>query len=155
MDNYKHLREQLVNFLDGSQAHITFDDAIKDFPYELAGKKTPGMPHTPWEIIEHIRIAQFDIYQFSIDSSYISPTWPDGYWPENATPKSKTEWDNSVSQIKKDLQAMKDLVMDPKTDLFKTIPHGTGQNIFREVLVASQHNSYHLGQLMVLKKAYQ
>jgi len=155
MDNYKHLREQLVNFLDGSQAHITFDDAIKDFPYEPAGKKTPGMPHTPWEIIEHIRIAQFDIYQFSIDSSYISPTWPDGYWPENATPKSKTEWDNSVSQIKKDLQAMKDLVMDPKTDLFKTIPHGTGQNIFREVLVASQHNSYHLGQLMVLKKSYQ
>jgi len=155
MDNDKELREQLINFLNGHQSRITFDDALKDFPFEMAGRKDPSIPHSAWEILEHLRIAQFDIYDFSVNPSYERLDWPKDYWPDSHEPESREKWEESIRKFKDDLNSMKDLILNQNTDLFAKIPHGTGQTILREVLILGDHNAYHIGQLLVLKKLYQ
>ena len=150
----KQLRDHLVNLLNGAQTRITFDRAINDFPYEIAGMKDPNMPYTAWQILEHLRILQWDVYNFSFDPSHISPSSAEGYWPANDSPANLEEWERSIAQFKKELDAMKELIMDPNTDLYTPIPHGTGQTVLREALVLGEHNAYHIGQLMVLKKYY-
>ena len=146
------VREQIINLLKGGQAHLTLDDTLKGFPEKLRGVKPPGAPHSAWQLLEHLRIAQLDILEFSRDAKHVSPKWPEGYWPTNDKPPTDAQWKKCVSAIKKDLQAMQRLVEDPRTDLYSKIPHGTGQNILREALLIADHNAYHLGQLVLVRQ---
>ena len=146
------LREHLVNLLTAGNAHATFDDAVKDVPPELRGKTPKGAEHSPWELLEHLRIAQWDILEFSRNAKHASPKWPEGYWPKTKAPADEKAWDKSVRAFRKDLKEMCELVKDEKTDLFAKIPHGNGQTVLREALLTADHNSYHLGQLMFLRK---
>lgn len=146
------LRKQLIRFLDGKGAHPPFDDVISGIPPNLRGAGIAGIAHTPWRLLEHLRIAQWDILEFSRDASHVSPKFPDGYWPEGESPPDERAWDASVLAFRRDLEAMKDLVKDPSTDLFARIPHGDGQTILREALLVADHNAYHLGQLMALRR---
>jgi hypothetical protein len=146
------VREQIIKLLQGGQAHLTLDDVLKDFPPKLRGVKPEGAPHSAWQLLEHLRIAQWDILEFSRDAKHVSPEWPEGYWPKSEKPTSDAAWNKSIASIKKDSLAMQKLVEDPKTDLYKKIPHGTGQNILREALLVADHNAYHIGQLMLLRR---
>ncbi|HZQ51888.1 MAG TPA: DinB family protein [Bryobacteraceae bacterium] len=147
------LRKQLVDAMQGHQAHIDFDSAIGDFPAELRGVKIPGAPHTAWQLLEHMRIAQWDILEFSRNPKHESPKWPEGYWPKTEAPPDAKAWDASVRAFQKDARALEDLVSDAKQDLFRPFEHGEGQTLLREALLIANHNSYHLGQLVYLKKA--
>ena len=146
------VREQVLYLLRGGGAHITFDDVISDFPARLRGVKPPGAPHTAWQLVEHMRIAQWDILDFSVNPKYASKEWPADYWPRTEKPPSPEAWKASIGAIKKDLSAVVKLVENPKTDLYAKIPHGDGQNILREALLIADHNAYHLGQLMLLRR---
>jgi hypothetical protein len=150
--NHDALRAQLVALLDGGQAHIRFDDVIADWPEELRGVKPPGAAHTPWQVLEHIRIAQRDILEFSRNPHHHSPKWPDGYWPKSDAPDSPEQWDRTAAQIRLDLDAMKALVEDPDSDLFQPFAWGEGQALLREALLAADHNAYHLGEMMTLRR---
>jgi uncharacterized damage-inducible protein DinB len=151
-DPHRALRDHVVDLLREGHAHISFADAVADWPADLRGAKPPGQPFTPWRLLEHIRISQWDILEFTKSAKHVSPEWPAGYWPPDDAPPNATAWDKSVAQVKRDLREMARLVADPKTDLFARIPHGTGQTVLREALVLADHNSYHLGQLLVLKR---
>jgi hypothetical protein len=146
------VREHLLELLGGGHAHLDFEKAIAGLPVELCGAKPPGLPHTPWRLLEHMRIAQWDILRFSIDPKHISPEFPDGYWPEGDSPPDSDAWEQSIEAFRVDLRAMMDLVANPETDLFKPIPHGQGQTILREALLVADHNAYHLGQLVVVRR---
>lgn len=152
MEQEKDLRQKLDNLLAGKGAHINFDNVVKDFPKELRGKKPDYIPYSAWQLLEHLRIAQWDILEFSRDANHVSPPWPEGYWPKDSKPHKEEDWDHSVKQFQKDLKDMQALVTDPSTDLHTKIPHGTGQNILREALLVADHNAYHTGQLMMLRK---
>jgi hypothetical protein len=152
MNNDSTLRGHLVNLLSGGQAHLDFEKAVTGLPIELRGAKPPGLPHTPWRLVEHMRIAQWDILCFSIDPHHHSPNFPDGYWPEGDAPPDPGAWDRSTTAFRSDLKAMIDLVVDPKTDLFAALPHGQGQTILREALLMADHNAYHLGQLVTVRR---
>lgn len=150
MDGQKALREHLMELLRGESAHIGLETAIKDFPEDQINTRIEGSTHTAWELLEHIRLAQWDIVEFSCDAKHISPDWPAGYWPkEDGTAQA---WNESVAAVLKDLQTMRDLVADKNTDLFAPIPHGDGQTILREALLVADHSAYHLGQLVLLKR---
>jgi hypothetical protein len=153
MDKDQALRQHLIELLDGGHAHATFDAAIADLPPKVRGARPEGIPHTPWRLLEHLRIAQWDILEFSRNSKHVSPDWPGGYWPEGVAPPDAQSWEASVKAFKSDLVAMKDLVLDPAVDLFATIPHGDGQTIVREALLLADHNAYHIGQLVVVRRA--
>jgi DinB family protein len=146
------VREQVIKLLRGGQAHLTLDAAIKDFPAKLRGVKPKGAPHSAWQLLEHLRIAQWDILEFSRNAKHMSPSWPDGYWPKTEKPPSEAAWNKSVTSIKKDMVAMEKLVEDPNTDLYAKIPHGKGQNILREALLVADHNAYHIGQILLLRR---
>ena len=146
------VREQVVAVLKGGNAHVAFDDVMKDFPAAMRGTKPKGAEHTAWQLLEHLRIATWDILEFSRSAKHVSPEWPGGYWPKTAKPPSSAAWTKSITSFKKDLKAMLDLVENPETDLHARIPHGTGQTIFREALLVADHNAYHLGQLVLLRR---
>ena len=146
------VREQVVVLLKGGNAHVSFDDVMKDFPEDMQGTKPKGAEHTAWQLLEHLRIATRDILEFSRSAKHVSPEWPGGYWPKTAKPPSSAAWTKSITSFKKDLKAMLDLVENPETDLHARIPHGTGQTIFREALLVADHNAYHLGQLVLLRR---
>ena len=152
MPDDKALREHLLYLLNGGGAHADFDSAVKDLPAPLRGKRPKGAPHSPWELLEHMRIAQWDILEFSRNSSHVSPKWPGGYWPSSPAPPDDGAWDKSVAAFQSDLQAMADLVANESTDLFARIPHGEEQTILREALLAADHNAYHLGQLVLVRR---
>ena len=133
-------------------AHLTFDEAVKGFPVKLRGAKPKGAPHTPWQLLEHLRIAQGDILDFSRNPAYQEMKWPDDYWPKTEVPPDAAAWDHSVEQFRRDLKAMEKLVSDASVDLTARIPHGTGQTVLREALLVADHNSYHLGQLVFVRK---
>ncbi len=152
MANDKSLREHLVKLLDGGQAHATFDAAVKGLPAELRGKRPKGAEHSPWELLEHMRIAQRDILEFSTDSKYAAPNWPDDYWPESPKPPNDNAWAKSVRAFNADLEAMRKLVADESTDLYAPIQHGDGQTILREALLVADHNAYHIGQLVLVRR---
>lgn len=153
MDAQKAVREHLLYLLRGGGAHLGFDQAVADIPPRLRGAKPPGVPHSPWRLLEHMRIAQGDILQFSRDPKHVSPAFPDGYWPAGDGPPNRTAWAKSVAAFRADLQAIAALVADRATDLFAPIPHGDGQTILREALLVADHNAYHLGQLVVVRRA--
>ncbi|HEY6209712.1 MAG TPA: DinB family protein [Gemmatimonadales bacterium] len=151
-DAHRALRDHVVELLRTGHAHLGFQDVVADWPAALRGAKPPGQPFTPWRILEHIRISQWDIVEFTKSAKHVSPEWPSGYWPDTDAPGDDVAWERSVAQVERDLRAMAKLVADPKTNLFARIPHGTGQTVLREALVLADHNSYHLGQLMLLKR---
>jgi uncharacterized damage-inducible protein DinB len=147
------LQEHLLNLLSFKGAHLSFDEAIRGLPSELRGKKLRGAPYTIWQLLEHMRIAQWDILEFSRDAKHVSPKWPEGYWPESSAPAGDAAWKKSVAQFRKDLEAMKQLVSSADDQqLYARIPHGDGQTLLREALLVADHNSYHLGQLVTLRK---
>lgn len=153
MDKDKALRDHVIKLLSSRQAHVDLDAAFADLPRELQGRKIESLPFTPWQLLEHMRIAQWDILEFSRDPKHVSPEFPAGYWPSTEAPPEESSWEASVSRFRADLEAMVALVSNPTTDLFATIPHGTGQNILREALLVADHNAYHLGQLVLVRRA--
>jgi hypothetical protein len=153
MDRDQSLREHLLYLLRGGGAHLDFEAAIADLPVEQRGARPAGVPHTPWRLLEHLRIAQWDILEFSRNPHHVSPPFPDGYWPPDDSPPDPGAWDRSVAAFRADLQAMQDLVVHPATDLFAPLAHGQGQTILREALLVADHNAYHLGQLVLVRRA--
>jgi len=153
MDRLQQLKKHLTNLLDAEGAHISFDQTVRNFPRELRGVKLTGAPHSAWQLLEHLRITQWDILEFSRDAKHVSPKWPEGYWPASEAPAGDADWKQSIAQFRKDLEQMKALLNNASEDqLYAPIPHGEGQTLLREVLLVADHNSYHLGQLMYLRK---
>lgn len=148
----RELREQVVYLLKGGGAHVHFMDALDDFPAGKYGTFANALPHTGWQLLEHTRLAQWDILEFSRNPNHVSPAFPAGYWPKTPIPADEKAWQESVAAFQRDLQDMVHLVQNPKTDLFAKIPHGQGQSILREALVLADHNAYHLGQLVDLRR---
>lgn len=152
MNTQAALRKQLIELLKGGNAHTDFAKAIEGFPVELRGKRPKGSPHSPWELLEHLRIAQWDILEFSRNADHRSPKWPEGYWPERPEPPDEKAWERSVKAFRNDLESLCALVANDDTDLFARIPQGSGQTILREALLAADHNAYHLGQLVLVRR---
>jgi hypothetical protein len=148
----KVLREHLLYLLRDGGAHAGFDQAIGDWPVQLAGAKVANFPHTAWMLLEHMRIAQWDVLEFSRNPKHKSPKWPEDYWPVSDAPPTEKAWQDSIAGFKKDLGAMAQLVADPRANLEAKLPWGDGQTLLREALLAADHNAYHLGQLIMLRK---
>jgi len=148
----KPVREHLLKLLEGGHAHVTFEAAVKGLPVALRGKRPKGAEHSPWEILEHMRIATWDILEFSRDGKHVSPKWPDGYWPKSPKPPNEKAWTKSVRALNADLEAMRKLVAAESTDLYAPIPHGDGQTIMREALLIADHNAYHIGELVLVRR---
>lgn len=152
MDRDRMLRDHVLYLLRDGGAHLNFDKAVAGLPTKLRGAKPAGMPHTPWRLVEHMRLAQWDILEFSRNPKHVSPKFPEGYWPEGDAPPDSKAWDASIKAFKNDLKAVEELVDHPKIDLFAPIPHGEGQTILREALLVADHNAYHLGQLVAVRR---
>lgn len=152
MKNDKTLREHLLYLLKDGGAHLDFDAAVKDIPPPLRGQRPHGAAHSPWEVLEHLRIAQLDILEFMRDANHVSPEFPVGYWPAAQAPPNGNAWHKSADAFRKDLADIAELISNESTNLFAEIPHGNGQTILREVLLAADHNAYHLGELIVLRR---
>ena len=150
--NDEALREHLVYLLRGGGAHVDFESVIADFPVGLINRKVEHVPYTPWQVLEHMRIAQWDILEFSRNASHVSPPWPEGYWPADNQLGDAETWQRSVEAFRADLKQMEALVAASSTDLFRPIAHGEGQTILREALLIADHNAYHLGVLVTLKR---
>lgn len=152
MNTDQSLRKHLIELLDGGHAHAGFADVVADFPAKYYGEVPKGLPHSAWMLVEHMRIAQQDILDFSRNPNYKSIKWPDAYWPKKTEPPTPTAWDASVKSFGEDLDAMKKLVNDPKSDLFAQIEWGEGQTILREAMLVADHNAHHLGQLIDVRR---
>ena len=146
------LREHLIALLRGGNAHITFDKAVRGFPLDRAGVRPRGTPHSAWELLEHIRLAQEDILRFSQSGDYVSPPWPEGYWPKSPKPERDNQWSASVRRYRKDLAEFEAMILDPAQKLSKKFPWGSGQTLLREALLIADHTSYHLGQLLLVRQ---
>ncbi len=147
------LRRHLLELLDGRSAHIDIETALRGFPIEKMNTRIENSPHTAWELLEHIRLAQWDILDFSINPEYRERTFPDDYWPKEAG--TEQSWKASIAQVLADLHAMRDLVREEKNDLFAPFPWGSGQTLLREAMLIADHNAYHLGQLMLLRRMFE
>ena len=152
MTQDESLRSQLVAVLKGNHSHYPMEQVIASWPVSSRSSKPGDANHSGWQLLEHLRIAQWDILGFSLSAGHVSPEFPDGYWPDTEAPATDEAWDQSVRQFANDLEAMQSLVLDPATDIHARIPHGDGQTILREALMLASHNSYHIGQLMTLRK---
>lgn len=152
MTENQALREQILSTLDGRGAHVDLQTALDKIALEDLGKRPPGAPYTLWEILEHVRLAQWDIVEFTKSASHVSPEFPEGFWPESRAPEDEDEWRRCREALRSDLEAMKALVESPEVDLLAKIPHGEGQTVLREALLVADHNAYHLGQLVLLLK---
>lgn len=146
------LRSELVKLLKGGGAHATFEQAVKDFPVPLRGQRPDGSPHTAWDLLEHLRIAQWDMLEFCRDPEHQSPKWPSGYWPATHEPPDDDAWDTSVRAFRLDAEAMEGLIADPASDLTKPLAWGKGQSLLREALQLADHNAYHIGELVFLRR---
>jgi hypothetical protein len=153
MSDAQTVRDHLLYLLRGGGAHLDFESAVDDLPSRSRGSRPSGLPYSPWELVEHMRIAQSDILEFCQDADYESPEWPAGYWPGDPTPPDVGAWDRTIDNFRKDARAIQDLIADPHVDLFAPIPHGDGQTILREALLVADHNAYHIGQLIVVRRA--
>jgi hypothetical protein len=150
--NEELLREQLLHLLEGRHAHMTVEQAVADFPLEAINQAPPNVSYTPWQLLEHIRIAQWDILAFIRDPDHVSPEWPDGYWPARSQQADAQMWQNSVERVLADRKALAALVRDPESDLFAPLPAGSRYTILREILVVADHNAYHLGELGMMRQ---
>lgn len=153
-DQLAELRKQLLTLLRGGEAHTDFEAAIRDFPAELRGTVPEGLPYSAWQLLEHMRIAQRDILNFSAPPTggYHPLKWPDAYWPESPEPPSAQAWEQTIAAIRKDREHFEALLQKPEADLFKPFRWGSGQNLLREALLVADHNAYHLGELIVLRR---
>jgi DinB superfamily len=151
-DPHHSLRKELDRLLSGKGAHVEFEAAIADFPAELRGVRPAGAAHSAWELLEHLRIGQWDMLEFSRDPKHVSPDWPSGYWPKSAAPENAAAWDRSIKSFQNDLATVRKLVADPASDLFTPFPHGEGQTLLRETFQIADHNSYHIGELVLLRR---
>jgi len=152
MCNDTALREHVLALLEKDQAHAGFEKAVANMPFELQGKRPEGAAHSPWQTLEHLRIAQWDILEFVRNPNHVSPDWPSGYWPKSPNPPDKKSWEESVAAFRSDHDAIKELVRNEATDLFAPLAHGDGQTILREALLVADHNAYHLGELVLLRR---
>lgn len=150
MKTNKELRAHLLELLEGKSAHIDLETVLQEFPVEKINARIENAPHTAWELLEHLRIAQTDIVEFSRNANHVSPQFPDGYW--NKSEGAAADWKKSCEQILKDLQTMRDLVADETVDLYAPFAHGDGQTVLREALLVADHNAYHLGQIAFLMR---
>ena len=148
----KEIVKTLEQFLTGGHAHATFEDAVKGLPATLRGEVPDGMPYSIWQLVEHIRITQWDILEFSRNAKHTSPNWPDDYWPKEKAPKDDASWKHSLAQIKSDLKEFVALLNDPHADLYKPFAHGDGQHLLREAMLIVDHTSYHTGEIIVLRR---
>jgi hypothetical protein len=152
MSKDAQLRQHLLSLLNDANAHATFEQAIADLPADKRGIRPQGLEHSAWELLEHLRLAQFDILDFSRNPEYQHRNWPADYWPATPAPPTESAWDDSVAEFRRDLKELCDLVSDEKTDLFAKIPHGDGQTILREALLTADHNAYHVGQIIQVRQ---
>ncbi|HEV8041596.1 MAG TPA: DinB family protein [Bryobacteraceae bacterium] len=152
MQEIDALRRHLVDLLAGGHAHVNLESALKGLPPKFRGVKPKGSEYTVWQLLEHIRIAQWDILGFSRNPKHVSPAWPEGYWPKTQAPPSAAAWNKSIKQTRADLEAMRKLVLSKKSDLLRPIPHGQGQTLLREALLVADHNAYHIGQLVLIRR---
>jgi hypothetical protein len=151
MNDDSAVRDQLLQLLRGGNAHAKFDDVVKDFPLDRIGVRPEGLPYSAWELLEHLRIAQFDILEFSRSADYKSPAWPAGYWPKSPAPEKQAKWKESCDAVRRDLAAFEALITDPAQKLHEPFPWG-GQTLFREALLIADHNAYHVGQLVLVRR---
>jgi hypothetical protein len=151
-DDDSSLRDHLRALLDWDHAHMKFDDAVEGFPPALRGKRPADGAHSAWELLEHLRIAQWDILEFTRNPKHVSPQWPAGYWPSTEAPPTESAWEESIAAFRADLRALAALAVDTSIDLFARIPHGDGQTVLRELLLTADHNAYHLGQLVMVRR---
>ena len=149
------VREQLQTLLTGENAHMTFEQAVADFPLEHINTKPPHVSYTPWHLLEHLRRAQWDILEFILNPEHVSPPWPEGYWPAQHEQADHAAWNKTIASFRADQHALSVLVMDPETDLATPIPYGSGQTILREILVVADHNAYHIGEFAILRQVMQ
>lgn len=152
MESRKPVRELLLEQLEGKQAHVDFDQAVQGLSHKQAGIKIEGLPHTVWELIEHIRIAQADILEFCRNPDYEELDWPKDYWPENSGPSDKETFEESIRAVRNGIEEMRALVRDSESDLQKPLPHGNGQTLFREAMLIVDHNAYHIGQIVQTRR---
>ncbi|MCD8740422.1 DinB family protein [Mucilaginibacter roseus] len=150
-EQHNTLINELVNFLSGKGAHVSFAEAVEDLPADLRGKKPDNMPYSIWQLVEHIRIAQWDMLEFSRDASHQSPKWPDEYWPEEAEPESDDAWNQSLAQIENDLNEFISLLKNAD-NIYEPFAHGSGQNLLREALQIGDHTAYHTGEILAIRR---
>ena len=153
MTNDEVVRQQLIALLRGGNAHLNFERAVSQFPFDYINRKVSHISYSPWGLLEHMRICQWDILEFICNPEYESPPWPKGYWPAKGEFADEKMWQKTLSDFSKNLLSVEKLVNDPGTNLYQPIPHATDFNIFREILLIADHNAYHLGELVVLRKA--
>jgi uncharacterized damage-inducible protein DinB len=146
------IREHVKQLLEWGDAHVTFEAAVADIPKQLRGRQPPGLPYSAWQLVEHMRRAQWDILDFCRNGSYQELKWPDDYWPRTVGPESPEAWDKSIEQFKADRRELQELVMAPRVDLTSRIPHGHGQTYLREFILAADHTAYHVGQLVAVRR---
>lgn len=152
MPSEKTVRELLLEQLEGKNAHVDFDQAVQGLTYKQTGIKVERLPHTIWELIEHIRIAQADILEFCKNSDYEELDWPADYWPESHQPESEEELQASIKAIREGLEEMRDMIRNPENDLQTPLDHGDGQTLFREAMLIVDHNAYHIGQIVQIRR---
>jgi hypothetical protein len=146
------LRSHLVELLRAGHGHLTPEEVFKGLPFELWGRRPEGAPHTPWQLLEHLRLTQWDILDFSRNPKYAEPSFPEDYWPQHEAPADQAALSASLEQFRGDLRAMQDLVRAKETDLFAKIPWGQGQTILREAMLVADHNAYHVGQFVLVRR---
>ncbi len=152
MNSDQSLRKHLLFLLNEEGAHASFESAVKKLSANLRGKKPKGCPHSAWQLLEHMRIAQWDILEFTRNPKHISPKWPDEYWPSLPEPPNAKAWDKSVKAFRADLGAITEIVANPTTDLLERLPHAADKTVLREVLLVADHNAYHVGELVLLRR---
>lgn len=152
MDRDELLRTHLQKILDWEDAHVGFDAAVEGLPAAVRGVAPEGLPYSPWQLVEHLRLTQRDILEFCRNPAYVEPRFPDDFWPPSAVPPTPEAWDESVGGFRRDREALKQLAANAAIDLFKRIPHGTGQTYLRELLLVADHNAYHVAQLVAVRR---
>ena len=152
MASHKTVRELLIEQLSGKNAHVDFDQAVQGLTYKQTGIKVERVPHTIWELIEHIRIAQADILEFCQNPNYEELDWPADYWPENRSPESEQALETSIQKVRDGLEEMREIIRDAEKDLQEPLAHGSGQTLFREAMLIVDHNAYHIGQIVLIRR---
>jgi hypothetical protein len=152
MESDKVVREQLLSLLRGGNAHLNFDQALADFPIQNINSKPPNVSYTPWYLLEHLRIAQWDILEFIRDPKHVSPTWPEGYWPPENEEADQAKWEKTISDFQADMETLQDMVVDLQVDLYAPILHAPDYTILREILLVADHNAYHIGEFAILRQ---
>ena len=152
MSTHDSLRKHLAALLNWQDARVGFDTAVKGFPSRLRGVQPEGLPYSGWQLLEHLRLAQRDILDFCVDPAYFAPKWPEAYWPKSPAPPTQKAWQQSIAAVRADRRSLEKLLADPTLDLFAKIPHGEGQTYLREFLLVADHNAFHVGQIVIVRR---